>query len=583
MREPTRSGATPLWLLCAGLFLAHAAYLACVAEDAHITFRFARHVAQGHGFVWNIGEAPVEGFTSFLWVLLAAAGIRANLDPLVLSQLAGVAAALGTLALTYVMAVRQMGVPGLIAVVPCLMLAVSGPFATWAASGMEMTAFGLFALLGVVAYLSALERASTGRLVASALALSLSTLLRPEGVLFFAVLAGLAATLFWPRTRSRVGAHVLWGAAYAVPLVVFVAWRLQVFGDPLPNTFYQKTGGGFWQHARGAGYVIYFAFYYVLPITILPALLVWEAGLPRLRPLLRFGYWQELASRHPAVTVSAAVTVSWLAAMVYVGGDYMAMYRFMVPLLPFLYLLLVPTLAGLRRAVSGAPQKPRLAVVAVLLAAGATAFHSTPFESSFFRVATWQHGNYRGVQSERRYVARFTLIGRFFETYRQGEGTSLATRSIGAIGYHAESLAIHDLSGLTDRHIARIPVKATNRGWAGHEKWDLDYSFRRLPTYFMLDENLAAEDLLAAPVSNAGEMADAVERAFPTARRFAQWMRDHPSFIEAHYRLVTVRLEDVRNGQAGYFAFLERTSLPDLRRASGEPAPSPAITAQLVR
>src|SRR5436190_11748383 len=38
-------------------------------EDAMISMRYARHVAAGHGFVWNIGEEPIEGFTNLLWVL----------------------------------------------------------------------------------------------------------------------------------------------------------------------------------------------------------------------------------------------------------------------------------------------------------------------------------------------------------------------------------------------------------------------------------------------------------------------------------------------------------------------------------
>ena len=34
-----------------------------------ISMRYARHLADGHGLVWNIGEAPIEGFTNLLWVL----------------------------------------------------------------------------------------------------------------------------------------------------------------------------------------------------------------------------------------------------------------------------------------------------------------------------------------------------------------------------------------------------------------------------------------------------------------------------------------------------------------------------------
>ncbi|MGQ0734417.1 MAG: hypothetical protein ACT4QD_12260 [Acidobacteriota bacterium] len=542
--------------------MSHAAYLECVAEDGHITFRFARNLAEGHGFVWNVGERAVEGFTSFLWVLVAAFSFTIVVDPLRLTQGLGMLSGVGTLWLTFVTARRRMGASHWIAVVPCLLLAVSGPFATWALSGMEITTFGFFALLGVFAYLTHMDQASLRWLVVSGLSLSTATLLRPEGLLFFVVLLGLAVTVLWHRTRPALPPHLVWAMTYGLPLVVFLVWRLQVFGDPLPNTFYQKVVGGFWQHARGAGYLINFSFYYLLPLAPFPALLAWEVGLPTLSQLRQRAFAVRLLNDHPAVAVCGSLTIAWFAAMVYVGGDYMAMYRFMVPVVPLIYLLLVPIVQSLYSSALAEPRKLVLLAMTVLLAAVATAFHSTPLESSFFRVATWQHGNYRGVQAERRYVRRFELIGRFFEDYRKSDTESLATRSIGAIGYHARHLAIHDLSGLTDRHIARVPARATNRGWAGHEKWDLDYSFHRLPTYFMLDENLTAKDIPLSARETAPEMAAAIVAAFPTARRFADWIRDNAAFIEQNYRLETVWMSDAGNGEAGYLAFLERRSSP---------------------
>ena len=37
-------------------------------EESFVNFRYARHVAEGHGFVWNVGEQPVPGVTGFAWV-----------------------------------------------------------------------------------------------------------------------------------------------------------------------------------------------------------------------------------------------------------------------------------------------------------------------------------------------------------------------------------------------------------------------------------------------------------------------------------------------------------------------------------
>lgn len=554
------SGSTnpvPALLLLCGVFLLHVYYLACVAEDTHITFRFARHFAEGHGFVWNLGEPPIEGFTTFLWVLVAAAALATGIDVFWLTQALGTLAALGTLVLTFVVARRFMGASDWIALVPCLFLAVSGPLATWAGSGMEMTTFGFFVLLGVYAYLAHLRQPSQRWLLASGASLLVATLLRPEGGLVMLVLGLLAISVYWPRTRPTFRQHLVWGVVYSVPFLLFLAWRVHVFGDWVPNTFYQKTGGGFWQHARGAGYLIFFAFFYLQPLVPFPALLAWEVGLPEGRRLLRLETWTRLANAHEAVTLCLTLSLTYFAYIVYAGGDYMAMYRFMVPVLPFLYLLLVPVLDPIRRATADSRHKTGLLVLVVAVAAGATGIHSTPIEESFFRKATWQHGNYRGVMIERRYVARFGVIGRFFEGYGK-RGESLATRSIGAIGYYARDLAIHDLSGLVDRHIARIPVVASPRGWAGHEKWDLDYSFERLPTYFMLDESLAAEDVPAASRESALAIAEAIEARFPYAQRFADWIRAHPDFIEAHYRLQTAWLDDEVNGESGYLAFLER-------------------------
>ena len=57
----------------------HSLWLACVAEDAFISFRFARNLVRGYGLVWYPGEGPVEGYTNFSWVLLSAGGIRLGL------------------------------------------------------------------------------------------------------------------------------------------------------------------------------------------------------------------------------------------------------------------------------------------------------------------------------------------------------------------------------------------------------------------------------------------------------------------------------------------------------------------------
>ena len=47
------------------------------ADDAFISFRYAAHLAAGHGLAWNPGDPPLEGFTNLLYtVALAAPAMR---------------------------------------------------------------------------------------------------------------------------------------------------------------------------------------------------------------------------------------------------------------------------------------------------------------------------------------------------------------------------------------------------------------------------------------------------------------------------------------------------------------------------
>ena len=56
-------------LLFTGLWLCYRYFW---LDDAFITFRYARNLADGMGPVFNPGEA-VEGYTSFLWMLISSA------------------------------------------------------------------------------------------------------------------------------------------------------------------------------------------------------------------------------------------------------------------------------------------------------------------------------------------------------------------------------------------------------------------------------------------------------------------------------------------------------------------------------
>jgi hypothetical protein len=90
------------WLLILALTLVSQWLMAgYTMDDAFISFRYARNVARGEGWVYNPGGPAGEGFSNFLWTLLLVPCFWLRVDPMLVSQLFGSACSLGILFLAW--------------------------------------------------------------------------------------------------------------------------------------------------------------------------------------------------------------------------------------------------------------------------------------------------------------------------------------------------------------------------------------------------------------------------------------------------------------------------------------------------
>ena len=65
-------------------------------DDAYITFRYARHLAEGYGLgAWNHAGEHVEGYSWLLWTLLLAGADRLGVEIRLASKMFGVVDACG--------------------------------------------------------------------------------------------------------------------------------------------------------------------------------------------------------------------------------------------------------------------------------------------------------------------------------------------------------------------------------------------------------------------------------------------------------------------------------------------------------
>ena len=154
----------------------------------YIHFQYAKQLASGQPYVYNPGQPPTSGATSFLYPYILAFGYLVGFQGLNLSlwaMIVGALALLGSLWLVYRL-VKAHAAPVWLAVMTALIFGFTGSVQWHFMSGMEtgiMILLVLATLYGVVTY----------RFRWFVISASLLTLTRPEG----GVLAGIGVIAFW--------------------------------------------------------------------------------------------------------------------------------------------------------------------------------------------------------------------------------------------------------------------------------------------------------------------------------------------------------------------------------------------------
>ena len=231
-----RSIATLIGLaLAAGLHTAALFYIGHgFVDDSFIFFRYAENLASGYGFAWNIGEPPVEGQSSFFWLLLLASLYRTT--GIELPELAlwlGIAGSFTALFLTWRLARQFLSLSQQhLAVLAPITLAASPLLARHAINGLETSVAVVFYLaMSLIWATVRVER--VGSTVIFAIASFIGFLVRPDSPAF-AVPGSVMAILLASSTRDLAFKHL---AAFGASFVSCVA--LSCFGSwPSSAQFY---------------------------------------------------------------------------------------------------------------------------------------------------------------------------------------------------------------------------------------------------------------------------------------------------------------------------------------------------------
>ncbi len=434
----------------------------CLSDDAFISFRYARHLTQGHGLVFNPGETqPVEGYTNFLWTLLLAATTGAGLDAELAARRLGLLCGLATLLASWLLCRRLAPASPWVWPLPAVWLVSCSFFVVEALQGLETMLMALLVTLTLALRVAELNPppGSRSSVPWSALTAGLAAITRPEGYMVFGVLL-LHQGLRLLARRRRPDIRDAWlPALFALPVVPQLLYRLATYGQWLPHTFHAKTGGGLDQLQRGLHYVGDGGLR-LLPWLVLAALL--------LRPSRK--------ALGPVGGTGLVFTV-WLAAVAgvaAVGGDFKPTFRFLVWSMPLLATLAAVGIAGLAASGAGSRRFGMTALVAVLVAVTLSWTWGASFQARHF--ATVRQAD----------LLRLRQAAAWFDDNLPADAL-IATGPAGAIPYYTGRRTL-DMWGINDALIGRRAMPAMGSGPAGHEKGDGASVLARRPDVILFTE-----------------------------------------------------------------------------------------------
>lgn len=306
-------------------------------DDAAITYAYSQNLALGNGLVLHPDLKPEEAYSNTLWMLILALAGFLGADIPLAAKVLGISIGCLNVWLTFRLVDRlSRDQPGMAVGLSVLAVLIAAPFLIWALSGLE---HGLQSLLMLLIVRGTLSSGARSGYRSAAAAAALLVLVRPEAPLVLIGWAvGLLSVACYQRDLRRAVVRLIPAMIASVSvLAALLLFRALYFGDLMPNPFYAKAGdanflrlinifGGGWSYLLSG---------------------LRESGLAWYLPFLCFAPFK----RAPvACAAMFGVCLGHVSFVLYSGGDWMGMWRFLSPVVPLLAVLVgvgVDAISGL--------------------------------------------------------------------------------------------------------------------------------------------------------------------------------------------------------------------------------------------
>jgi arabinofuranosyltransferase len=440
------------------LFLVLAIYHSFVCDDAFISFRYAKNIAQGLGPVFNPGER-VEGYTNFLWTLLLAAIFKAGGSLVLWSRILSIIFSLATIT-TFIFWIRQDRKNSLLMYLFPAFLVFSTPFFVWSTGGLETAFYTYLVFNAIIVLFYAIDQKSKIGLLFSSLLFVATVLTRPDGILFWSLSSVFIVILL---IRQKLNFKSL--LSFIIPFIIiygsYYYWRFDYYGKLFPNTFYIKVSS-FWLYSYGFRYFLLF-------------LIKSSLWIPLALMIFYFSFFKLIFKTSQTAFLILTI-VTYIVYIISIGGDFMDLSRFFMPILPLIFLLFYMIQSN-RDRFKYTGKIIFIMVMSLVLFAGLNLYiaHQSRKPAYFWEIDS--------IGSLEDYSNKWSSVARVLRE-SGAPGDSVAITAAGIIPYYTGMYTI-DCLGLIAPDLTKYD-KRGNVNRPGHSRWiKYDYLYSLRPQFII--------------------------------------------------------------------------------------------------
>jgi len=297
-------------------------------DDTFISFRYAKNLFFNQEMVFNIGEAPVEGYSNFLWVMWMTVSFVFNIEILFFSKVSGLIFCHLSVLIFYKLAFRISKSKELSCLI-ALFYIITPNIALWSVGGLETSIFTFLLLVSVYFFILDITVRKNRIIKLSPFSFTLLSLTRHEGAVLFALTLIYFTYILIKSNEININRRIFllfcYGGSFIITYAPYFLWRIAYYNNILPHTFVAKQSD--------FDLLLFFErliFYLPLIIFLLPTFsLIVFYGTKRSNYRIKNENQQYIILITLTLSIILLFLTSWMPG-----------YRFTVPIIPLVYLLL---------------------------------------------------------------------------------------------------------------------------------------------------------------------------------------------------------------------------------------------------